>query len=370
MPRVLIFMLVAGMPAAPACSDAEEASSDAFRDPQSGAADASVSDAARTADAGKASEPERSAVPLPDGEPGIGFDDLQWSATLDRVIVPSGRAGYVGLLDPRSNQVTRLGDLSAADSYAGGHSVGATSAVEAEGLVYAIDRTARELVQLDPASGETLDTLALGASPDYVRFVPGTRELWVTEPTAERFEIFALGDRTPPSLAPAGELVVSGGPESMVVAADGMTAYTNTFAGKTLRIDAAARMEVARFDNGCVISLGLALDETGARIFVACGEGKATSVDATAGAILSTLAVSGGLDVIAYSPKLDHLYLNGSTVGELTVAAVADDGILTELGTVTTAPSAGSSCVAGDAYASVWVCDSNAGQLLKITDVY
>lgn len=140
--------------------------------------------------------------------------------------------------------------------------------------------------------------------------------------------------------------------------------------GQTLRIDAAARTEAARFDNGCFMSLGLALDETGARVFVACGEGKATSVDATDGTVLSALAVSGSLDVIAYSPQLDHLYLNGSTVGELTVAAVADDGALSVLATVTTAPSAGSSCVAGDAYATVWVCDSNAGQLLKITDVY
>jgi len=370
MARVLIFVLVAVLAPAPGCSDADEPAPDAAHVAPSEAADASTSDAAGTTDAGPRDEPERSAIPLPDGEPGIGFDDLQWSMALDRLLVPSGRAGYVGLLDPRTGQVTRLGSLSPTDSYTGGHSVGATSAIEAEGLVYAIDRTARELVQLDPESGDTLDTVTLGASPDYVRFVPGTRELWVTEPTGERFEIFALGDGSPPSLAPAGELIVSGGPESMVVATDGVTAYTNTFAGQTLRIDAAARTEAARFDNGCVISLGLALDVNGTRIFVACGEGKATSVDTTDGGVLSTLEVSGGLDVIAYSGELRHLYLNGSTVGELTIAAVASDGALSELATVTTAPSAGSSCVAGDAYANVWVCDSSAGRLLKIADAY
>ena len=354
---------------AAACSDAGTGM-DAPLDAASGAADSSRPDAAPAADAGPAEQAESTPVPLPDGAPGIGFDDLQWSAALDRVIVPAGRAGYVGLLDPRSNRVTRLGELSATDAYAGGHGFGATSAIEAEGLVYAIDRTAMELVQLDPSTGDAHAAVALGASPDYVRFVPATRELWVTEPTAQRFEIFALDDGTPPALTLAGELGVSGGPESMVVAPDGTTAYTNTFAGETLRIDTVARSEDARFDNGCVISLGLAIDETGERLFVACGEGEAKSLDAVEGSVLSTLVASGGLDVIAYSSALQHLYLNGSDVGVLTVAGVADDGTLTELATVATAPSSGSSCVASDAYADIWVCDANAGQLSKIVDDY
>ncbi|MGD8861256.1 MAG: hypothetical protein PVI30_14710 [Myxococcales bacterium] len=314
--------------------------------------------------------PARTALQLPDGDAGIGFDDLQYSATLDRLIVPAARAGYVALIEPRSGEVTRLEGFSVTDSYASGHDFGTTSAIEAEGLVYAIDRSSMELVQIDPEDGERLAVTALGASPDYVRFVPTTRELWVTEPTSGRFEIFALGDGSPPSLSQAGEMPVAGGPESMVVADDGVTAYTNTFLGQTVRIDTGERSESMRMSNGCTISLGIALDAMSERIFVGCAEGKAVVLDAADGAVLSELAVAGGVDIIAYNDRLEHLYLNGSAEGVLTIVDVDDEGSLGELATLTTAPSTNSSCVASDPYDQVWVCDANAGQLLRFTDHY
>ena len=38
-----------------------------------------------------------SSVKLPDDAPGIGFDDLRYSSTLRRVLVPAGRSGRLDL---------------------------------------------------------------------------------------------------------------------------------------------------------------------------------------------------------------------------------------------------------------------------------
>ncbi len=321
-------------------------------------------------DAAAPERPDSSTLVLGDGTVGIGFDDLQYSAALDRLLVPAGRAGFVGLVDPLTEKMTRLGEFATTDTYVSGHDFGTTSAIEAEGLVYAIDRTELQLQQIDPDSGDKLGSVALGGSPDYVRYVPLTREIWVTQPTSGRFEIFALGDGDPPSLQADGEMAVAGGPESMVVEASGAVAYTNTFLGQTMSIDTASRTETARWSNGCSLSLGLALDEANQRLFVGCAEGKAVALNATDGATLSTLSAGGGVDIIAYNADLSHLYLNGSTQGKLTVAGVAADGTLTELAALPTAPSTNSSCVAADPYDNIWVCDANAGQLLRFTDIF
>lgn len=369
---MLVAILAAGCSeSSSACNDTEPACSGdggAMTGSGEGGAMTGAEDAAP--DTSPPALPARSTLALEDGAAGIGFDDLRYSSLLDRLIVPAGRAGYVGLVDPLTSEVTKLTGFSTTDTYAGGHDFGTTSAIEAEGLVYAIDRTAQELRQVDPDSGDTLAAVPLAAAPDYVRFVAATSELWVTEPTSGQFEIFSLGSGDPPELSNNGTMPVSGGPESLVAPPTGSTLYTNSFVGQTIPIDAEARTEQARWSNGCSLSLGLAVDVEAGLAFVGCPEGKAVSLDLESGDVLSTVDVAGGVDIIAYNPSLSHLYLNGSTQGELTVVGVAGDGTLTTLATEPTAPSTNSSCVASDPYDNIWVCDANAGQLLRFTDTY
>src|SRR5262249_6661273 len=47
-----------------------------------------------------ASAPTGQRVALPSGNAGIGFDDLRYSSTLHRVLVPAGRTGTLDLVDP------------------------------------------------------------------------------------------------------------------------------------------------------------------------------------------------------------------------------------------------------------------------------
>src|SRR4051794_2571815 len=93
------------------------------------------------------------AVPLPDGRPGIGFDDLRYSARLGRVIAPAGRTGDVDLVDPATRSVTAIGGFSTGLFFVGGHDEGPTSADEGAGLVYVTDRSTMRLHIVDPVAG-------------------------------------------------------------------------------------------------------------------------------------------------------------------------------------------------------------------------
>src|SRR5882672_3330966 len=90
---------------------------------------------------GCTNSPAGTAVTLPAGSPGIGFDDLRYSTTLHRVLVPSGRSGRLNLIDPDTLSVTSISGFSSTNSYSGGHDDGATSVDEAVGTLYVTDRT-------------------------------------------------------------------------------------------------------------------------------------------------------------------------------------------------------------------------------------
>src|SRR5262245_23852244 len=153
-------------------------------------------------------------IALPGGSPGIGFDDLRFLPELGRVVAPGGRSGTVFEIDPATLAVSAVQGFSATPKYAGGHDDGPTSADEGAGLVYVTDRTARRLDVVDAKTHTIVGFAALGASPDYVRFVPATHEVWVTEPDAERIEVFSVSGTT---AAHAADIPVKGGPESLVI---------------------------------------------------------------------------------------------------------------------------------------------------------
>src|SRR5205814_869446 len=72
--------------------------------------------------------PSVMAVALPDGNSGIGFDDLRYDTTLGQVLAPAGRTGNVDLVDPSTQAVTPIAGFSAQPRFNGGHDDGPTSA--------------------------------------------------------------------------------------------------------------------------------------------------------------------------------------------------------------------------------------------------
>ena len=314
-----------------------------------------------------ASSPTGQRVSLPDGAPGIGFDDLRYSATLHRLLVPAGRTGTLDLVDPDSLAVTSISGFGTVAGYSGDHDDGPTSVDEGNGLLYVTDRTTGKLDVVDPAAGRIVSSVALASGPDYVRFVGATNELWVTEPGSDQVEILTLN--ADPTVAPVQTAVVSvtNGPESMVIDNKRGRAYTHRWQATTVAIDVATRAIVAEWQNGCAASRGIALDEARGFLFASCSEGTTSVLDvANAGKMLSTLARGSGYDVIGYAPQTGHLYLAGSACSCLVTLGVSATGAL---GFISRASAKGSThCAVADDAGHAWWCDQDQGSVWRVTD--
>jgi hypothetical protein len=304
------------------------------------------------------------------GEGGVGFDDLAFAPGLRQVLVPAGRTGRLDLIDPATRKVKEIGGFAASAAGAGGHGAGTTSVDEGKGYLFAIDRTALRLSVVDPRKGTIVTGAPLGGSPDYVRFVAATNEVWVTEPDKEGIEIFALSAADPPVPEHRAFLAVPGGPESLVVDAGRKRAYSNLWKDSTVAIDLAARKVVETWPNGCEGSRGLALDTKRSLLFVGCAEGGADVLDLDlshgGGAVKDRFRFGSGVDIVAFNPALRHLYVPAAKTGQMAIVGVSNEGKLTLLGTVVTAQSA--HCAVADDHRQVWICDPKAGRLLVVRD--
>ena len=303
-------------------------------------------------------------LPLPNGQVGIGFDDMGFAPSLRRVLVPAGRSGNLDLIDPDRLEVTVIGGFTSRGAYGGGHGQGVTSADAGRGLLFATDRNARKLTVVNPKSRSIVATAPLASGPDYVRFVAATDEVWVTEPGAQRIEIFSL----PQERAPAhmGFISIPGGPESLLIDTKRGRAYTHLWSDTTLAIDLKTRKPVARWKNGCKDSRGIAIDDERGFLFVGCDEGKLSVLNLSTGAQLGHASSGDGVDIIAYNPELHHGYLPGEESATMAVIGISAKGEPTVLQTVKTAR--GSHCAAADDRGNVYICDPSAGRLLVLKD--
>ena len=67
-------------------------------------------------------------IAIPGGEPGVGYDDLQYAPQAKRILVPAGRTGRLALIDPSTKKVAAIGGFTPTSAYHGGHWEGTTSA--------------------------------------------------------------------------------------------------------------------------------------------------------------------------------------------------------------------------------------------------
>jgi DNA-binding beta-propeller fold protein YncE len=303
-------------------------------------------------------------IALPDGRPGIGFDDLKFSTTYG-VLAPGGRSGNLDLVDPATHVVTAISGFSTEPLHFAGHDQGATAVDEGGGFFFVTDRTTQQLNVVEPATKQIVGSAPVAASPDYVRYVPQTNEVWITEPDAEQIEVFTLSGSQPTH---ADLIPALGGPESLVIDKTRDRAYTHLWGGGTISVDVHTRAIVGQWSNGCRNSRGIALDEPQGFLFAGCDEGRGTVADvAHGGAMLGTLDVPAqGVDVIDYSPSLGHLYLPGQSNAMMAIVGVSATGQLSLLGTAQTV--GGAHCVTADDRGNAYVCDPDNGDLIVIAD--
>jgi len=307
---------------------------------------------------------------VPGGDEGVGYDDLQYAASLKRILVPAGRTGRLALIDPATNQLTPLAGFTSSVSYRGGHGQGTTSAtaLDQPGLVVATDRGAQALRVVDTTTGRVGDPVKLEAAPDYVRAVSSTGEVWVTEPGRKQLEIFHTEGR-PLRLTHAATIKVADGPESLVIDEARGRAYSHTWGAETYAFDLRARKVATTWKNGCHASRGIALDPARGLLFAGCAEGRATVVDLAVGKVLSSAASGPDVDSIAYGPSLGHLYVPAGGDATLSIYQVSSDGKLTLLGKMETAPDAHTVAV-DPVSGKVFVGTPEHGAVLVLHDPY
>jgi hypothetical protein len=231
--------------------------------------------------------------------------------------------------------------------------------------LYATDRTAGQLVQVDLETKARHNVLALRGHPDYVRYIASTRELWVTEPGGAHIEVVALGHDRPPSLTSIAMLAVKGGPESLVIDGAHQRAYTNSFAGSTFAIDLTTREIVSQRKNGCARSLGLALDVQSQRIFVGCAVGELTELAAIGGEVIARRKVGPSIDIISYDAIHQRVVAASAGKHQLDVVKSSPSG---ELNTEYVVPTeSAASCVVTDDKGRAWICDPTHGRVLRVT---
>lgn len=324
---------------------------------------------------------QSTAVAIPGGEGGIGFDDLVFSSELHKVLVPAGHTGKLYLIDPTSFAMTSVGGFSSSAIMQKGHEVGISSADEGEGYIFTADHGKKELVAVNLSTVDMggivhlsteVITANLAGDADYVRamkvnhYIGDNFEVWVTEPHNKQIEVFSFVIGNKSGFVHLINIPVPQGPESLVINQSRGLAYTN-LGPKAAAIDLETHAIVSTWPNDCTKSRGDALDEQKGFLFVSCAEGKAEVFDINHGnKKLSELMTDPGPDVISYNPKLSHLYFTSGKNATLTVIGVSAEGKLSLLGK---APAdKRSHCVVSDDQNNIWVCDPPRGQLLRYKD--
>lgn len=288
-----------------------------------------------------------------------GFDDLRYSTGLDRLIVVPQGTGSVFLLGSEEGTVTRVDGVPPGSSTADG----------GEGYVFVGDRGGDRIVVVDPGTAQMLVNVQLEHSIEYVRYSEETREVWVTQPAARQIEVLSFKDGSPPSLTHAAFISVAGGPGGLVFDKTRHRAYTHG-ANSIVAIDVVGRQLVAEWPTGCGRSHGMpAVDEARGLIFAGCAsKGGGAVISANDGAQLAGYEAGLGTAVLGYSSFLGHFYLRSDPGTSLEVLAVCGNGGMARLGRVDVADS--SPCLAADQRGNVWVCDTEAGGLIRFKDSY
>lgn len=304
------------------------------------------------------SAPPDATVPLPGGAGGIGFDDIGWDASLDRVISPAGGTGNVDLVDPATLAVV-------ADAPGGA----IETATSGRGWLFAVDRGTRTIYVVDPATGAVAGTGTAFTPPDYARYAAATDELWVTEPDDQAIEVFALGTGAVPTPTSVARIPITGGPEGISIDDARGQAYVHLFGGTLEAIDLGTRTVSGSWPTGCGHSHGIpSIDAAHGFVFATCTTPEIHVVDVVngRGALGSFAFADGGRALQAFSIVTGHAYLRADPGETVAALAVDSSGNLSLLGTMKASDHG--HCLVADGHGAVWVCDASGGALLEFVD--
>ena len=290
----------------------------------------------------------------------ILLDDLHFSPTSRTVVVaPAG-----------SHRVFRVAvDTGAATAFEE-FGARAASVDEANGLLFVADRDAKLLHVVNVETRRIVSDVPLDSTPDYVRYCPISNEVWVTEPSDRRIEVFRFPFPGSPSLARAALIPVGDGPEGLVFDTKQRRAFIHHYSPKLGVIDVDRRVLVADWPTGCEASHGIpTVDEARGLVFAGCRDRSRVAVlSSVDGRLLGERQLGTGETVLAYSASLGHFYLRGDPGARILVLGIPASGNPVELGAFV--PAERGHVMAADDRGRLWAADPASGRLLRFEDPY
>jgi DNA-binding beta-propeller fold protein YncE len=305
------------------------------------------------------------AIPLPGaGAEGVFMDYLAYDRSTGRVWVPAGNTGSVDVIEVATDAVTRLSGFPTAEVERKGHKrvVGPSSATVSEGVVYVGNRADSSVCAIDAKSLARGACGTLASMPDGLAYVAATKEVWATTPRDSSISIL---DAT--SLAVSATLHLDGQPEGYAIDRERGLFFTNLEdKDKTLAIDIHQRRVIATWQPACGEDgpKGLAFDQAGKFLLVACADHIETLDAGNDGRLLSRLDTGSGVDNIDYVEETRRVYVGAGKAATLAVATLGAGGTLSMIATSQTRPGARNAVAtpAGVAY----LTDSAEGSILVV----
>jgi|GEM_PF-2277236 len=307
-------------------------------------------------------------IQLPYQGNGLGFDDMTFAPSLNRVVVPASQSGALAMINPTNQQVSKWDHIVLKGQGPDHDGAGTTSADTGDGLVFASDHQNRALVAVNPANGRVVALAGLASDPDIVRYVAPLNQVWVTEPKIHKIQRFKASGGSRPSLQLLGSITVpQGAPELLAVDPAHQAVYADQRPGTTLKISLRSLKVVASWPNTCQRDQGLALAPSRNLLFVGCHEGKVVALNtADHGKEVSHAQVGAGVDLIAWNPYLQHLYVPGSYSATLSVLKLTSHNQFKRVATVPTVKHA--HCVTTDNRHHAYICDPDQAAIMVYQD--
>jgi len=153
-----------------------------------------------------------------------------------------------------------------------------------------------------------------GGNPDAIVYEPATRRVFTFNGAGANTTAI---DATSPGVV--GTVALGGKPEFAVAPGDGRIFVNIEDRSELVTLDARALAVTARWPlKPCEEPTGLALDARHDRLFVGCSNRLMAVVDASAGRVVATLPIGGGVDGVAFDPGTG-LAFSSNGEGTLTV---------------------------------------------------
>ena len=175
----------------------------------------------------------------------------------------------------------------------------------------------------DPTNMRLVKRIPVAADPDGIFYDPSNKLVYVASSDAM---LATLID--PASRNSIGAISLGGKPEFAAFDPETNLIYQNLADTNTIvAVDLAKRSVVQRWPlEGCEMPTGMAIDDAGRRLFIACGKSSKLAIFALdMHRIIASVPVALGPDSVAYDPELHRIYVTG-LLGRLSVVnqATAD----------------------------------------------